>query len=361
MKPALTSSRLSDEAYMRRALQLAAYAAGYARPNPMVGAVIVGPSGRIIGEGWTQPYGGPHAEVMAVRSVSAEDRPLLGESTIYVTLEPCSHWGKTPPCAGMLIGEGIPRVVVGALDPFEKVSGRGVRMLREAGREVVTGLLREECEHLNRRFMTAHRLRRPFVELKWAQTADGVMGRNGGKRLHISNSLSLIAMHRDRAMADAVMVGTDTAIADRPQLTVRHADCRANPVRITFDRHDRLPEGLFDRDDDIIIRDNRPLPEILTWLYEEKGVTSLIVEGGLRLLDSFLASGLWDELRVETSSLSATTSLSDNSDSSDKSDISDNSDISDKSWIKAPEVPAEAILEKTARFGTSTVRTYRKK
>lgn len=349
MKPDSSHIRLTDEAYMRRALQLASYAAGYARPNPMVGAVIVGPDGRIIGEGWTQPFGGPHAEVMAVRSVREEDRPLLKESTIYVTLEPCSHWGKTPPCAQMLVEQGIPRVIVGALDPFEKVSGKGIRILREAGREVETGLLREDCEHLNRRFMTAHRLRRPFVELKWAQTADGVMGRSDGERLHISNSLSLTAMHRDRAMADAIMVGTNTAVADRPQLTVRHAGCRANPVRITFDRHGRLPEGLFDREEDIIIRDDRPLPEILSWLYEEKGITSLIVEGGRQLLDSFLSAGLWDELRVETAD-------SYFSEKSESSDLSESSGI-----IEALKIPEDTRLEKSERFGNATVRTYNRK
>lgn len=357
MKPNPLPTRLPDEAYMRRALQLAAYAAGYARPNPMVGAVIVEPSGRIIGEGWTQPFGGPHAEVMAVRSVREEDRPLLKESTIYVTLEPCSHWGKTPPCARMLVEQGIPHVVVGALDPFEKVSGRGIRIIREAGREVETGLLRDECEHLNRRFMTAHRLRRPFVELKWAQTADGMMGRSDGKRLNISNSLSLTAMHRDRAMADAVMVGTNTAIADRPQLTVRYSDCRANPVRITFDRHGRLPEGLFDREDDIIIRDDRSLPEILSWLYKEKGITSLIVEGGRKLLDSFLAENLWDELRVETSDKTFAQLAPD----------------APASPLPAPGIPASPLLSpespvgcsarsvEVARFGDSVVRTYKRK
>lgn len=331
-----------EEKYMRRALQLSEYAWGYARPNPMVGAVIVVPDGddgesRIIGEGWTQPYGGPHAEVMAVRSVKPANRPLLKDSTIYVTLEPCSHWGKTPPCAQMLIDEGVPRIVVGALDPFEKVSGRGIRMLREAGREVVTGVLKEECEYVNRRFMTAHRQRRPFVELKWAETADGFMGA-AGERLMISNPLSITAMHRDRAMADAVMVGTETAILDDPQLTVRHADCRRQPVRITFDRHGRLPEGRFAGDDDIVIRDSRSLPEILDWLYAEKGITSLIVEGGRRLLDSFLAEGLWDELRVETSAHPAHLATG----------------------LRAPQIPENARKVKTESYGNSVVNLYEK-
>lgn len=294
-----------DIRYMRRALRIAAYAAGYARPNPMVGAVITA-RGRIIGQGWTQPWGGPHAEVMAVRSVSAADRPLLREATIYVTLEPCSHYGKTPPCARMLIEEGIPRVVVGADDPFREVSGRGLRMLREAGCEVVSGVLREECEWLNRRFMTAHRLGRPWIELKWAQTADGAIGATtpDGKKhpLAISDPLTAAEMHADRAMADAILIGSGTFLSDHPSLTVRLAPARTNPLRVILDRRGRIAGQPFsDGVPALVINDRAPLPDIMRRLYADHAVTSLIVEGGSDILAAFIAEGLYDEIRIETS------------------------------------------------------------
>ena len=296
----------SDIRFMRRALQIAGYAAGYARPNPMVGAVITA-RGRIIGQGWTQPWGGPHAEVMAVRSVCEQNRPLLREATIYVTLEPCSHYGKTPPCAQMLIDEGIPRIVVGADDPFEKVRGRGLRMLREAGREVITGVLREECEWLNRRFMTAHRLGRPWIELKWACTADGAAGARtpDGKchPLRISDPLTTAEMHADRAMADAILIGSGTLMSDRPSLTVRHAPARSNPLRVVLDRRRRIPsENPFgDNAEALVITDTLPLADIMRRLYSDHGLTSVIVEGGPTLLTAFLEAGLYDEIRTETS------------------------------------------------------------
>ena len=195
-----------DEKYMRRALQLAVQGAGHASPNPMVGAVIVH-NGRIIGEGFHRCCGQGHAEVNAVASVSEADRCLLSESTIYVTLEPCSHYGKTPPCAKLLVDVGLRRVAVGTLDPFEQVRGRGVEMLLRAGAEVEVGVLEDECWQLNRRFFAAHVNRRPWVQLKWAQTADGFIGLPQGsaeRPLHISTPVTLALMHRERAMADAI-------------------------------------------------------------------------------------------------------------------------------------------------------------
>lgn len=294
----------TDEKYMRRALQLAACGAGHVSPNPMVGAVIVA-DGRIIGEGFHRRFGGPHAEVNAVNSVKDTDRHLLHSATIYVTLEPCSHYGKTPPCADLLIREGIPRIVIGSPDPFPEVSGRGVKKLRDAGRDVTVGLMREECDRLNRRFITAHTHRRPFVELKWAQTADGFIAASkagGGSRpIRISTPLSMLWMHCDRSMADAIMVGTNTVLVDNPHFRLRFYPGR-NPLRIIPDRHGRIPAdfNIFADPDVLILKDDAPLSDMLRTLYEKHGITSLIVEGGARMLHSFIEEGLYDEIRVET-------------------------------------------------------------
>lgn len=269
---------------MRRALQLARLGEGLVSPNPMVGAVIVSAEGKIIGEGYHHRYGGPHAEVCAVSSVRDEDRPLLAGSTIYVTLEPCSHYGKTPPCARLIIETGIPRVVVGSADPFPEVSGRGIRMLREAGVEVVEDVLRDECDALNVRFLTAHRLGRPWIQLKWAESADGFMAGldADGKPYPVkfSTPVSSVWMHRRRSMVDAIMVGKNTLLIDQPRLDCRHWPGKA-PRRIE-PRHDLAQQ----------MRD----------LYNE-GITSLMVEGGPTLLKSFIDLGLYDDIRVERSSV----------------------------------------------------------
>ena len=177
----MTETIHNDEYWMRRALQLAANGAGHLSPNPMVGAVIVGAEGRILGEGWHRKYGGPHAEVQAFLNVRPEDEPLLRDATIYVTLEPCSHYGKTPPCALLLVNKGIRRAVIGCGDPNPKVAGRGIRILREAGIEVTENVLRDECMALNKRFMTTHIKRRPWILLKWAQSADGFIAAKSGR------------------------------------------------------------------------------------------------------------------------------------------------------------------------------------
>ena len=198
---------------MQRALELARHGELDASPNPMVGAVIVAPDGSIIGEGWHRRHGEGHAEVNAIASVA--DQTMLRDATMYVTLEPCSHYGKTPPCASLIIEKGIPRVVVGCLDPYEKVAGRGVNMLREAGVEVETGCMEAECVALNRKFMTAHRLRRPYVTLKWAESADGYI--DG----HISTPVTSMLVHKLRATHDAILVGSGTVLADSPRLDTR--------------------------------------------------------------------------------------------------------------------------------------------
>ncbi|MDE6787452.1 MAG: bifunctional diaminohydroxyphosphoribosylaminopyrimidine deaminase/5-amino-6-(5-phosphoribosylamino)uracil reductase RibD, partial [Muribaculaceae bacterium] len=267
--------------FMKRALELEEHGRGYVSPNPMVGAVIVAADGKIIGEGYHHRFGGPHAEVCAINSVKESERNLLSDSTIYVTLEPCSHYGKTPPCAKLIIDTGIPRVVVGSADPFIEVSGKGIRMLREAGVEVAEDVLREECDALNVRFLTAHRLRRPWIQLKWAQSADGFMAGidNDGKPFPVkfSTPVSSVWMHRRRSMVDAIMVGKNTLEIDHPRL-----DCRYWPGR--------APRRVVPRHD---------LEQQMRELYDE-GVTSLMVEGGPTLLQSFIDLGLYDDIQIET-------------------------------------------------------------
>lgn len=292
---------LPDEKYMRRAIELALNGELHSSPNPNVGAVIVSPDGRIIGEGWHRRCGGPHAEVNAVASVRPCDEPLISESTIYVTLEPCSHWGKTPPCSKLLIEKHIPRVVVGMTDPFSKVSGNGIRILREAGAEVVENFLEHECRALNRRFITAHTLRRPYIQLKWAQSSDGFIAalENGRpKPVGLSTPISMRLMHKERALADAIMVGSGTIIADNPSLTTRFWPGKS-PRPVIFSSG-RIPEDatILQRSP-IILDPVKDLAQNMNLLYEEFGITSLMVEGGEKLLRSFIYSGIVDEIRLE--------------------------------------------------------------
>lgn len=299
---------LSDIQYMRRAIQLARCGYGFTYTNPMVGALVVAPSGRIIGQGWHRLYGGPHAEVNALESVSAADRHLIPQSTVYVTLEPCAHHGKTPPCASRLIDAGVPRVVIGASDPFPEVAGRGIRMLREAGREVLTGVLEEECSRLNLPFMTAHRLHRPFVMLKWAQSADAFIapepslpGEAPAPRMIFSTEAGQLEVQHLRASFQAILVGVNTIIDDDPYL-----ECRRWPVayqpRPATRRSARIPEdSYFMMKYSRILREpEESLPEFLTRLYEEEKIVSLLVEGGSVTLQEFIDMNLFDMLRVET-------------------------------------------------------------
>lgn len=289
-----------DLKMMGRALQLAKLGYGFVSPNPMVGAVVVNSRGLIVGEGYHRCWGGPHAEVNAIASV--RDKGELTGCTLYVTLEPCSHYGKTPPCAKLLIDSKVKRVVVGCLDPFKEVSGRGVAMLREAGVEVIVGVLREECEALNRRFMYAHRHGRPYVMLKWAQSRDGFIARRGGATAKLSSPVSEVFMHRLRAGFDAIMAGTNTICNDNPRLT-----CRLWPSRrlrpVVYDPHGHVPVGsrVLENPEAIVIKGQMPLDDMLGYLYGEHGVTSLLVEGGCRLLTSFIEAGAYCLIRVETS------------------------------------------------------------
>lgn len=291
-----------DNQYMTRALELAHNGAGFVSPNPMVGAVITAPDGRIIGEGWHACYGGPHAEVNAVNSVRAEDEHLLPQSTIYVTLEPCSHYGKTPPCSKLLIEKHFRRVVIGMKDPFKEVQGRGIRMLREAGIEVTENVMEKECRELNRRFITAHELHRPYIQLKWAQSADGFISANE-VRTPISTPVTLVEMHRQRALADAILVGTDTLLTDDPSLTTRLWPARRNPIPVIFHSRRLNPDLKVMQREPIILDPGKTLEENMQILYKEYGIISLMVEGGARILQSFLDAGLYDEIRVETSGI----------------------------------------------------------
>ncbi len=308
-----------DEFYMRRCLQLAARGAGHVSPNPMVGAVVVC-NGRIIGEGYHRCCGEAHAEVNAINSV--KDESLLSCSTLYVSLEPCSHYGKTPPCAELIIRKQIPRVVVGCLDPFEKVSGRGIRMLRSAGIEVVTGILEEECKDLNRFFMFAQIRKKPYVILKWAQSADGYIDRKRDEREQaetFSSPVTTAFVHKLRSEVDAICVGTGTARLDNPSLNVRRWSGK-NPLRIIFDRQRILPEYLNLFTDGLPTRvlteadaedfgniqfwkSGVKNPSLENWLkvLSEHGIQSLLVEGGASLLQSFIDDGCWNEARVEVS------------------------------------------------------------
>lgn len=295
-----------DQAYMARALQLAALGRGHTRSNPMVGAVIAGLDGDIIGEGYHRRFGGPHAEVNAIASVRRPE--LLSHSTIYVTLEPCSHYGKTPPCAKLLIDKRIPRVVIGSTDPNERVAGRGIAMLREAGAEVVTGVMEDECRALNRPFMTAHTHHRPYILLKWAQSADGYMDRrrtaDDPTPARFSGALSLMMVHRLRAQFDAIMTGSGTVIADNPRLDTRLWP-GASPRRIILDRRNRLETdcNALRGQSSIHITDSRDLQTIMHDLFHD-GITSLMVEGGPTMLQSFIDAGLWDDARIEISPVS---------------------------------------------------------
>lgn len=309
---------------MQRCIQLARNGKGFVAPNPMVGAVIVY-NDKIIGEGFHRQYGEAHAEVNAIASVN--NQSLLKKSTMYVNLEPCSHYGKTPPCAELIIKKEIPKVVIGCEDTCPKVSGRGIKMLQAAGIEVHLGILREDCENLNRRFFTFYQKQRPYIILKWAQSADGFLDRNRAigtleKAVRLSDDFTQTISHKMRAQESAIMVGARTALLDNPSLTTRLWDGK-NPLRIAIDRDLKIPQSfnLLDGSAPTLIYtaknvedkhhitykkiefDRDILPQIMSDLYERK-IQSLIVEGGAILLNSFIQSNLWDEAKIEIASVS---------------------------------------------------------
>ena len=306
---------------MYRCIQLALNGKGFVAPNPMVGAVIIY-NDKIIGEGFHCRYGEAHAEANAIASVT--DQSLLKHSTLYVNLEPCSHYGKTPPCSELIISKGIPKVVVGCLDTSPKVAGKGIRMMQEAGINVQLGILENDCKCLNKRFFTYIQEKRPYIILKWAQSADGFLDKirevgTAEKSVYLSDDFTQMMSHKLRAEESAIMVGTRTALLDNPALTTR-LWAGKNPLRIVIDKELKIPPNfhLLDGTVSTLIYTNKItqnkenitykrldfckdiLPQIRDDLYERK-IQSLIVEGGSILLNSFIESGLWDEAQIETS------------------------------------------------------------
>jgi diaminohydroxyphosphoribosylaminopyrimidine deaminase / 5-amino-6-(5-phosphoribosylamino)uracil reductase len=311
--------RMNYQLCMQRCIQLAEKGAGSVAPNPLAGCVIVYDS-KIIGEGYHENYGSHHAEVNAVNSV--KDKSLLSKSMLFVSLEPCSHYGKTPPCTDLIIRHKIPEVIIGIQDPFEKVNGRGIKKLKDAGIKVTTGILKKECEFVNRRFMVFHEQKRPYIILKWAQSRDGFIApltKRSKEKIHwISNQFSRMLVHKWRSEEAAVMVGTNTAKNDNPELTVRNWNGR-NPVRIVIDKELILPRSLhlFDQKvrtivftsknkvsqgkvEFVKINFKRNAPEQMLHHLYGQNIQSVIVEGGTFLLSSFLERELWDEARIFT-------------------------------------------------------------
>ena len=304
---------MDDEKFMRRCIQLAKNGQQNAKPNPMVGAVIVSADGRIIGEGYHVRYGEGHAEVNAFASVSLENEAFLPEATIYVSLEPCSHFGKTPPCADLIIQKGVRRVVVGCIDEVAEVQGRGIKKLREAGIEVEVGVLEQECKELNRRFFTYHREKRPYIILKWAQTANGFIDDNY-QPTQISSDFTKMLSHKLRAEEDAILVGRVTDERDHPQLNVREWRGQ-DPKRLVIDHaHPLNLESLY-----------------------AHHIQSLIVEGGAKTLNSFMEEGLWDEIRVETNLRKTVTD-----------------------GTRAPQIPANAVFNRTEEYDGNRIVIFRR-
>lgn len=305
------------EIYMKRCLELAQLGAGRVAPNPMVGSILVH-RGRILGEGYHKQYGDAHAEVNCMHSVSEADKHLIPFSTLYVSLEPCAHQGKTPPCSSRIIAEKIPVVVIGCRDPFSKVNGKGIAQLKEAGIQVIEGVLETECRTLNQRFFTFHEQKRPYVLLKWAQTADHFLAGASEDRLLISNAFTNRLTHGWRREEAAILVGTQTALKDDPSLDNRFAG-GPSPVRMVIDKTGTLPESLqlFNGKQRTIVFNYHKhiekglntwyqldestdlIPQILDACFQLH-LQSLLVEGGAKLLQSFINYGVWDEARVIT-------------------------------------------------------------
>lgn len=304
-----------DELFMQRCLELANLGRGYVSPNPMVGCVIVH-EGKIIGEGYHRKFGEAHAEVNAVASVA--DKDLIKESTVYVNLEPCSHYGKTPPCVDLLVKHRVKKVVIANMDTHPKVAGEGIRKLREAGIEVITGILNRQGHELNKRFFTQIEKNRPYLVLKWAQSSDGFIAHSNYDSKWISNEYSRQLVHKWRSEEDAILVGTKTVFHDNPRLNVRNVSGR-DPVRMIIDRFLKLNDKLhvFDRSQKTLVYNLLKHEEhenlILVRLDEQnfleqllhdangRGIQSILIEGGAQTIQYFVDQGLWDEARVFSS------------------------------------------------------------
>lgn len=307
----------ADEIYIKRCIELAKNGLGTTYPNPMVGSVIVY-NNEIIGEGWHRKSGEPHAEVNAINSV--KDNSLLAKATIYVSLEPCSHYGKTPPCCDLIIKHKIPNVVVGSIDPNSKVSGTGIKRLEENGANVTIGVLEKECNELNKRFFTFHQKKLPYIILKWAESQDGFIApltKDKKEPVWISNEYSRQLVHKWRSEEQAILVGTKTVLDDNPKLDVRDWTGE-NPIRIVLDKSDRINQSYYVKDGQIktiIITEQENLTFSENCIYENAifdvkltktiadisykyGIQSILIEGGKQTLQSFIDDNLWDEARV---------------------------------------------------------------
>lgn len=299
------------EKYIKRCIELAKNGLGTTYPNPLVGSVIVY-NDQIIGEGWHQKAGCPHAEVNAIQSV--KDKSLLSKATIYVSLEPCSHFGKTPPCSDLIIANKIPNVVIGTIDPFAKVSGNGIKKLIEAGANVTVGILEDECYELNKRFFTFHTKKRPYIILKWAESNDGFIApinRKEQKPVWITSELSRQLVHKWRSEEQAILVGTNAVLEDNPTLTTRNWSGN-NPIRIVLDQNNKISKEshIFDNQAKTISISKNEMPfdenlasNIASFLFEQN-IQSVLIEGGTKTLQTFIDSNLWDEARVFNGAIS---------------------------------------------------------
>ena len=345
---------MTDLDCMRLALDLAASGRGYVAPNPMVGAVLCH-QGIIIGQGYHQQFGGPHAEVNCFESVDPTNEKLISQSTLFVTLEPCSHFGKTPPCADLVIRKNVSRVVIASVDPNEKVRGQGISRLKAAGIQVEQGLLQKEAIELNCRFFTYHQFKRPYITLKWAETSDGYMGTGTADRLYISGPETNQLVHEWRAAEDGILIGAATAVLDNPLLTVRLARGRS-PLRIILQSSGSLPSDLKIFNDGLPVvlvnsikegiegnviyvklnLDNGPLP-LLEWLHKNE-IQGLMVEGGRKTLQYFLDHDCWDELKIIT-----------------------NTALLAKHGLKVPQIPVNAVFRHIKHLEKDKIVTYKKK
>ena len=327
------------EKYINRCLQIAKNGLGTTRPNPMVGAVIVY-NENIVGEGFTSPYGQAHAEVNAINSV--KDKSLLSKSTIYVTLEPCSHYGKTPPCSDLIIENKIPNVVIGCIDDNPEVAGKGIQKLRDAGCNVIVGVLEKDCKKHLKRFFSFHNKKRQYIILKWAETKDGFIApqtKDEQKPVWITNIYSRQLVHKWRAEEQAILVGTNTVIEDNPSLTVRDW-CGNNPARIVLDRNSMLDTSfsVFNTQAETItitekdIDFEKPIAYQIGSFLHSKHINSVIIEGGSKTLQTFIEEDIWDEARVFTG------------------------DSEFKSGVKAPNFKRNLISE--TKIKTDTLRIY---
>lgn len=341
---------------MARCLQLAALGLGRVAPNPMVGAVLVAED-RIIGEGFHALYGGPHAEINCLASVSETDKHLIQQATMYVSLEPCAHWGKTPPCSNAIIQAKIPHVVIAMQDPFAAVNGAGIAQLVQAGIRVEVDLLHEQAVFLNRRFITRQQQQRPYIILKWAETEDGLIGSGTNERWIISSAIAQQMVHKWRAEEDAIFVATNTVMLDNPSLTNRFWG-EKQPQRWVLDMHHRLPVNLqvFDNKAETVVftsqqisglashikqveinAQSNVIEEVMKWGYDA-GIGSVLIEGGRTLLNACLDQGLFDELRVITSEKPAPS----------------------KNGVRSPELPMNVVCREVLHLGNDTVKIYNK-